>query len=200
MHPYPAPEQDPRFWNRSWTVTNSGDTQQITMLNMSSWAVYLKMTYGTNIHIILNETGVSSTYNKVEMLNEQAAAVALTYYLIEFDKNLDTMDYHRNIDDPGETNTGWHLGLYYKPAYGWDYSRPKPSANVFRYMDSASWDSATSRYAPITGRASWREGVRTSKRSISRNKLVFFDMLPSVFSEACFNVCTSLIFPSSHLL
>ena len=159
MHPYPAPEQDPRFWNRSWTVTNSGDTQQITMLNMSSWAVYLKMTYGTNIHIILNETGVSSTYNKVEMLNEQAAAVALTYYLIEFDKNLDTMDYHRNIDDPGETNTGWHLGLYYKPAYGWDYSRPKPSANVFRYMDSASWDSATSRYAPITGRASWKDWV-----------------------------------------
>ena len=159
MHPYPAPEQDPRFWNRSWTVTNSGDTQQITMLNMSSWAVYLKMTYGTNIHIILNETGVSSTYNKVEMLNEQAAAVALTYYLIEFDKNLDTMDYHRNIDDPGETNTGWHLGLYYKPAYGWDYSRPKPSANVFRYMDSASWDSATSRYAPITGRASWKDWI-----------------------------------------
>ena len=93
------------------------------------------------------------------MLNEQAAAVALTYYLIEFDKNLDTMDYHRNIDDPGETNTGWHLGLYYKPAHGWGYSRPKPSANVFRYMDSASWDSATSRYAPITGRASWKDWI-----------------------------------------
>ena len=159
MHPYPAPEQDPRFWNRSWTVTNSGDTQQITMLNLSSWAVYLKMTYGTNIHIILNETGVSSTYNGTEMLDEQAAAVALTYYLAEFDKNIDTMDYHRNIDDPGETSEGWHLGLYFKPASGWNYTRPKPSANVFRYMDSASWDIATSRYAPLTGRASWKAWI-----------------------------------------
>ncbi len=159
MHPYPAPEQDPRFWNRSWTVTNSGDTQQITMLNLSSWAVYLKMTYGTDIHIILNETGLSSTYNGTEMLNEQAAALALTYYIAEFDSNIDTMEYHRNIDDPGETSEGWHLGLYYKPPGGWDYSRPKPSANVFRYMDSASWDSATRGYVSLTGRSSWRAWV-----------------------------------------
>ena len=159
MHPYPAPEQDPRVWNRSWTVTDTDDTQQITMMNLAHWATYMKMTYGSDLHIILNETGLSSTYNGTEMLSEQAAGLALTYYLAEFNPNIDTMDYHRNIDDPGETAEGWHLGLYYKPGSGWDYSRPKPSANVFRYMDSAAWASATNRYVSLTGRGSWAAWV-----------------------------------------
>lgn len=159
MHPYPAPEQDCRFWNRAMTVTNSGDTAQITMLNLSYWATYIKMTYGAGVRIILNEMGLSSNYNGTDMLNQQGAALALAYYFAEFDKNVDELDYHRNIDDPSETAAGWHLGLYFKPSDTWEYTQPKPSANVFRYMDSGSWNSATKNYIPLTGKSSWKAWV-----------------------------------------
>ena len=98
---------------RSSAVTNSGTSKQITPLNMSYFASYLKKTYGSGIHIILPESGLSSRYGSVNQEEQQACAVAYSYYLAEFNSNIDMYGYHREMDKAGETAGGWYMGLYH---------------------------------------------------------------------------------------
>lgn len=142
LHPYPSPEQDCRIWNVISTVTNSGDTQQYTPMNMGAVAAYLKASYGSGTPVIASECGLSSQYNGINQQNEQAAAVALAYYEAEFCKDIDQFAIHREFDRADEMNGGWYLGLY--GSAGW--SSPKPSADVFRSMDTKNWSQATAKY------------------------------------------------------
>ena len=144
MHPYPSPEQDCKIWIRSPFVTDSGSSPQITPLNAAAFAASLKATYGSSVHVILPETGISSIYNGKSQLYEQAAAVALAYYLTEFSDSLDMIGIHREMDSTAEMAGGWHLGLYY---YTSNYcTRPKLSATVFKYMDTTAWKKYTKNY------------------------------------------------------
>ena len=145
MHPYPSPEQDCKVWVRSSAVTNSGTSKQITPLNMSYFASYLKKTYGSGVHIILPESGLSSKYGSVNQEEQQACAVAYSYYLAEFNSNIDMYGYHREMDKSGETAGGWWMGLYYADGRE-TYGKPKKSADVFKYMDTKSYSSHVSSY------------------------------------------------------
>ena len=145
MHPYPSPEQDCKIWVRSSAVTNSGTSKQITPLNMSYFASYLKKTYGNGIHIILPESGLSSKYGSVNQEAQQACAVAYSYYLAEFNSNIDMYGYHREMDKAGETSGGWWMGLYHADGKE-TYAKPKKSADVFKYMDTRSYSSHVSSY------------------------------------------------------
>ena len=145
MHPYPSPEQDCKIWVRSSAVTNSGTSKQITPLNMSYFASYLKKTYGNGIHIILPESGLSSKYGSVNQEDQQACAVAYSYYLTEFNSNIDMYGYHREMDKAGETAGGWWMGLYHADGKE-TYNKPKKSADVFKYMDTKSYSSHVSSY------------------------------------------------------
>lgn len=152
LHPYPSPEQDPRFWNRSRLVTDSASSQQYTMLNLKYIVSYIKKTYGKGVHIILPETGYSSVYSGVSMQEAQAAAIAYSYYLAEFNPNIDMIGIHREKDDPGEVAGGFSLGIY-----GSSFSNPKRSAAVFRYMDTPSWKKYTQPYLRyINNAGSWK--------------------------------------------
>lgn len=145
MHPYPSPEQDCKIWVRSSYVTDSGTSKQITPLNMRYFASYIKKTYGSSTRIILPESGFSSKYGSTNQEDQQACAVAYGYYLSEFDSNIDMFGYHREMDKSGETSGGWWMGLYY--ADGKDtYTKPKKSADVFKYMDTKSYSSHVSSY------------------------------------------------------
>ena len=145
MHPYPSPEQDCKVWVRSSAVTNSGTSKQITPLNMSYFASYLKKTYGSGMHIILPESGLSSKYGSVNQEEQQACAVAYSYYLAEFNSNIDMYGYHREMDKSGETAGGWWMGLYHADGKE-TYTKPKKSADVFKYMDTRSYSSHVSSY------------------------------------------------------
>ncbi|MBR3169751.1 MAG: RICIN domain-containing protein [Lachnospiraceae bacterium] len=158
MHPYPSPEQDCKVWIRSSAVTNSGTSKQITPLNMSYFASYLKKTYGSGIHIILPESGLSSKYGSVNQEDQQACAVAYSYYLAEFNSNIDMYGYHREMDKSGETAGGWYMGLYH--ADGRDtYGKPKKSADVFKYMDTKSYSSHVSSYMKKYLGTSWTSKI-----------------------------------------
>ena len=153
MHPYPSPEQDTRIWNRVDLVKDSGTTGQVTMLNAPAWCAYLKLTYGSDVHICMTETGFSSIYNGRDQRNEQAAAIAYGYYITEFCKDIDLFGVHRIRDESGETSGGWYLGI-----------QGKPSQNVFTIMDTRNWQSATAPYISYVkknGRSigSWSEVV-----------------------------------------
>ncbi len=158
MHPYPSPEQDCKIWVRSSAVTNSGTSKQITPLNMSYFASYLKKTYGSGMHIILPESGLSSKYGSVNQEDQQACAVAYSYYLTEFNSNIDMYGYHREMDKSGETAGGWWMGLYH--ADGKDtYTKPKKSADVFKYMDTKSYSSHVSSYMKKYLGTSWTSKI-----------------------------------------
>ena len=102
MHPYPSPEMDCRFWNRTAFVTDSGSSGQITMANARAFAEYIKKTYGKSTHIIMSETGICALdQDGTNRVNDQAAAVALAYYLTEFDSNIDMIGIHREMDEAG---------------------------------------------------------------------------------------------------
>ena len=156
LHPYPSPEQDPRFWNRSRLVTDAADSQQYTMLNIGYIASYIKKTYGKDVHIILPETGYSSVYGGADMQESQAAAIAYSYYLTEFNNQIDMIGIHRELDDPGEVAGGFSLGIF-----GSSFSSPKKAANVFRYMDTSSWKKYTTAYLRYINNASgWNALVK----------------------------------------
>jgi hypothetical protein len=156
MHPYPSPEQDCKIWVRSSAVTNSGTSKQITPLNMSYFASYLKKTYGSGIHIILPESGLSSKYGSVNQEDQQACAVAYSYYLAEFNSNIDMYGYHREMDKSGETAGGWYMGFYH--ADGRDtYGKPKKSADVFKYMDTSLTEKVSKSSLKVIGARKWSD-------------------------------------------
>ncbi|HAE45713.1 MAG TPA: hypothetical protein DCG37_09005 [Lachnospiraceae bacterium] len=164
MHPYPSPEQDCRIWNRAFTVENSGAAQQITMLNARYFAAYIKNTYGTSTRIIMSETGLSSVYEGRQMQGEQAAAVAFAYYLAEFDPNIDQLAIHRDYDNSGETSGGWWLGIYNSNG------SPKPSADVFKYMDTKNWNAHVAHYMNTYIGSDWKSKIHGFNASFFNNK------------------------------
>ena len=139
LHPYPAPEQDPRVWRQGSLVSMTENSQQYTPMNISYVAKYIKRTYGNDVHIILPETGINSYYGGRNMESEQAAGIAYAYYKTEFDPNIDMIGIHREKDDPSENSAGFHLGIYSS-----SFSNPKKAVNVFKYMDTKSYSKYTS--------------------------------------------------------
>lgn len=157
MHPYPSPEMDCRFWKRSFYVTDSGYTQQVTMANAKAFCAYIKATYGQDVHIIMSETGICA-YDQygTEYLEEQAAAVALAYYLAEFDPNIDMIGFHREMDEAG---SAWRLGLYEYDGYRFLEESARPAATVFRYMDTPERQVYVDSYAKTAGYEDWPAAV-----------------------------------------
>ena len=163
LHPYPVPEQWPKIWERMGSVTDSGDSPQYSPLNAGSVAAYIKERYGSDVHIIMSETGITSRHREsgtvTNLENEQAAAIILSYYLAEFNDAIDSITIHREMDQPGETAAGWYLGLF-RSSYG----DPKPSADAFAYMDTKDFETHTSAFLPLVqiggkGIAAWGDAV-----------------------------------------
>lgn len=169
MHPYPSPEMDCRFWIRSAYVTNSGASGQITMANAKYFAEYIKRTYGNATHIIMSETGLCAVdQDGTEREKDQAAAVALAYYLTEFDENIDMIGIHREMDEAGSE---WLLGLYEYDGLTFAKSSARPSAQVFKYMDTPQWESAVGKYIGRTGFTDWPTLVRSFGLGFKVNRL-----------------------------
>ena len=160
MHPYPSPEMDCRFWRGSYYVTNDGYSRQITMANAGIFAKYIKSTYGQDVHIIMSETGLCAVDSYgAEREEDQAAAVALAYYLTEFDPNIDMIGIHREMD---EANGEWKLGLYRWDNLTFAKSSERLAAEVFRYMDTSDWKKYVGKYAAcISKKEDWPSIIRS---------------------------------------
>ena len=168
MHPYPSPEMDCRFWNRTAFVTDSGSSGQITMANARAFAEYIKKTYGKSTHIIMSETGICALdQDGTNRVNDQAAAVALAYYLTEFDSNIDMIGIHREMDEAG---SAWHLGLYEFDGLAFARSSARPAALVFAYMDTSKWEKYVGKYIRRTGFKDWPTFVRSFGLTFTESK------------------------------
>lgn len=83
FHPYPSPELQSDFWNKTLNVIDSENSPIITMANLSYFTDYVKKNYGEGRRIILSECGFTSVSNGNEKQDVQAAAIAYGYYLAE---------------------------------------------------------------------------------------------------------------------
>ena len=95
FHPYPAPELQSDFWNRTLDVIDSENSPIITMANLSYFTEYVKKNYGAGKRIILSECGFTSVTNGNDRQDIQAAAIAYGYYLTEANDMVDSFVVHR---------------------------------------------------------------------------------------------------------
>lgn len=160
FHPYPAPELQSDFWNRTLDVIDSENSPIITMANLSYFTDYVKKNYGEGRRIILSECGFTSVSDGIEKQDVQAAAIAYGYYLAEANDMVDSFVVHRHVDHSVETAQGFYLGLWTcKPGALETAYTKKQAYDVFKYMDTRYYMTYTQFALPLIRKTSWEQAV-----------------------------------------
>lgn len=144
-HPYPAIMTDSKIWKSDYT-TKSVNTEFISGYNLNVLTSYVKEKFGSDVRIILSEQGFTAYGGQEE---EQAAAMAYTYYMAEFDDMIDAAIFRSLRDDKAEAANKFLFGLLDSN------DNPRPVYNVFKYMDTVNWQSSTSECLATMGKSSW---------------------------------------------
>ena len=156
-HAYPFPLTDCRFWlsasnpDYGHYMTNSTSSPVVSLNNLSVMTKYIRNKYGSNTRVILSEQGFTSTQSQ----QDQAAAIALGYYIAACDPMVDAFIIRSYADTADEMAQGLHMGLAGKKAM-----------KVFQYMDSSSSLKYAEKYLKSqvgAGWKSWVPGFSTSK-------------------------------------
>ncbi|MFA9378870.1 MAG: DUF5722 domain-containing protein [Lachnotalea sp.] len=156
-HAYPSPLTNPRFWkNENGLSQNNVNSPVISIYNINVLTNYIKKTYGSGTRIILSEQGFTSAQPYGEKV--QAAAMAYSYYLAEFNSMIDAFILSRHVDNVVETTDGLNLGLWttapgqieeaYQKKYAW---------KVYKYMDTPKSTTVTKFALKIIGTSSWKK-------------------------------------------
>lgn len=160
FHPYPSPELQSDFWNKTLNVIDSENSPIITMANLSYFTDYVKKNYGEGRRIILSECGFTSVSNGNEKQDVQAAAIAYGYYLAEANDMVDSFVVHRQVDHSVETAQGFYLGLWTcKPGALETAYTKKQAYDVFKYMDTRYYMTYTRFAFPLIKKTSWEQAV-----------------------------------------
>ncbi|MCM1466581.1 MAG: DUF5722 domain-containing protein [Alistipes sp.] len=148
-HAYPAIMTDSNIWNSGYT-TNDINTRFISGKNLNILTNYIKNTYGSDKRIILSEQGFTMSGGQYA---QQAAALAYTYYMAEFDDMIDAVIFRSLQDNDAEAAQGFNFGLLNK-----DESM-RPAYNVFKYMDTAYWYEYTADCLSTIGISDWAQVI-----------------------------------------
>lgn len=131
-HPYSAPLTRVDFWNDYSNTTDYLSTPYISMRNitvLTSYAATMENTYGLpsgSIRVLCTEQGYS--YSGGE--ENQAYAIARSYYTAEFNDRIDAFIIRAVLDDRDETSEKLYLGLM-------NSQQDKRTAfYVYEYMDT----------------------------------------------------------------
>lgn len=174
-HPYPCPMTEPEFWDDDQTglLTKDISSPVINFYNLNLLTDYMQDSAmlsptGEVRHIILTEQGFTSTSaTRGEVLQEQAAAFAYSYYLVDSNPYIEAYILSRQVDAPTEVNTGLSFGLYYadmsKPDQIEAYL-PKPIYQVFKNIDKRAKTLETTEFAKsIIGIDKWSDVIPNFK-------------------------------------
>ncbi len=156
-HAYPSPLTNPRFWkNANGLSQNNADSPVISIYNIKVLTDYVKKHYGSDTRIILSEQGFTSAQPYGEKV--QAAAMAYSYYLAEFNPMIDAFILSRHVDNVAETKDGLNLGLWTNtPGQVEEAYQKKYAWNVYKYMDTPSSTQVTKFALKIIGASSWKK-------------------------------------------
>lgn len=156
-HAYPAPLTAPDFWNNAGVTNHINTTSYITPKNIEVLTKYIKKTYGKNTRIILSEQGFTSSKGQ----SVQAAALAYSYYKVEFNDMIDAVIYRCEYDAPEEVRQGLAMGMMTDTIT----CIKKEAYNVYKYMDTPSSTTYTKPYLKTIGVSSWNSIVPGYKAS-----------------------------------
>lgn len=148
-HAYSHPLTYTRVWN-GYGITHDESTPYITPSNLHVLTSYIKKHYGSSTRIILSEQGFSSTWGE----QDQAAAIAYSYYMAACDPMVDAFIIRSYEDHPVEVAQGLSMGIAGKPAF-----------KVFKYMDTWKSSKYTKKYRNLIGIRSWNQVIPGYKYS-----------------------------------
>lgn len=149
-HAYPFPLTDCRFWQAPGSsayghyLSNDVNARVITFSNLSVLTNYIKSKYGSDTRIILSEQGFTSTVGQ----ENQAAAIALGYYIAACNPMIDAFIIRSYQDEPHEVAQNLAMGISGKKAM-----------KVFTYMDSKKSLKYTESYLKSQVGSSWKSWV-----------------------------------------
>lgn len=163
-HPYSYPLSSPEFWDdeESGKVDQTNDSQVISFQNLHVLTDFMRneamLTPGGEVRkIFLTEQGFSSTKGKQDKTQEQAAAVAYSYYIVDNNPYISAYLLSRQEDNEGETAHGLSFGLSSIQNH---QLVAKPAHEVFRYIDDPAKSLEVSEFAKeILGITDWSERI-----------------------------------------
>lgn len=135
-------------------VINDWNTRYLCATNINVLTDYIRDNYGSEHRVILSEQGFHAGAGE----NVQAAGIAYTYYVAQFNDMIDAVMFRSYTDDASDgdfrfgliswINTGNNgMQLLTAPA--------RQAYNVFKYMDTPQSEKYTKSLVKLTGSDSW---------------------------------------------
>lgn len=181
-HPYPAPMTEPEFWDdaeKTGLIKDSFDSPIINFANLNKLTDYFAQDalkkMGVVRHIMLTEEGFTATNpDRGNIDNEQAAAFAYSYYLVDSNPYIEAYILSRQVDAPLEVRSGLSFGLWTCNMNIGDEIKAVSKRklwNVFKYIDKAKYTLDNTDFAKsILGISKWQEKVPDFKWAAQENR------------------------------
>lgn len=175
-HPYPYPPTEPEFWD-DYETGELNDTENspiVSLINMHILTDHLcrpefLTASGEVRHIIFSEQGfTSNSATRGYVYDNQAAAFAYAYYLVDANPYIDAFIISRQVDSLDETKAGCYFGIWTV-----DESSPrqviavmpKNIHTVFKYIDTKNSLKYTEFAKEIIGISKWSDVIPNFKLS-----------------------------------
>lgn len=177
-HAYPAivnslAGSDTVLWFNRYTTLNE-NTEFISGANIQVLTTYVKEHFGADHRIILSEQGFDSRASE----EQQAAAIAYTYYAAQNNDMIDAVIFRAISDD--DNDAPFKLGLlsgnmqsfnqakeHNGNILAYAHSHAKQSYDVFRYMDTAEASAHVDYLLGYIGVSSWTDLIANGTYGVS---------------------------------
>ena len=181
-HPYPAPMTEPEFWDdgaKTGLINDTFDSPIINFANLNKLTEYFSQDAlkknGSVRHIMLTEEGFTATNpERGNLENEQAAAFAYSYYLVDSNPHIEAYILSRQVDAPLEVRQGLSFGLWTCSMHVGDDIQAVSKRKlwtVFRYIDKSKYTLDNTDFAKsILGISKWQELVPNFKWTAQENR------------------------------
>lgn len=164
LHPYPYPIYSPAFWDDDQTgkVNDTIDSPIINFKNLHVITDFMQLESMRNKKgevrkIFLTEEGFSSIEKGVDKSEEQAAAVAYSYFIVDNNPYITAYLMSRQEDSEDEVKHGLAFGISSIVNHQLVH---KKAHSVFKYIDDASATEGTADFArAIIGIDSWDQVI-----------------------------------------
>lgn len=151
QHPYASDMFSCNLWNTG-EVKHEWNTPFLCATNIEILTDWIKNNYGESHRVILSEVGFHAGAGE----DAQAAAMAYTYYVAQFNPMIDQVIFRSYADDSndGEFRFGF-INANIKNGTQLIKANARKCYSVFEYMDTEQSESYTNAYLGKTGAKDW---------------------------------------------
>ena len=153
QHAYAPDMFSVNIWNNG-EVKHSWDTKYLCATNIDVLTDYIRDNYGSEHRVILSEQGFHAGAGE----DAQAAGIAYTYYVAQFNDMIDAVMFRSYVDDSSDGDFRFGLINWMNRGNNGEQlltASARKSYYVFKYMDTAQSEKYTNPYVKKTGSDSW---------------------------------------------